>query len=491
MKRVIIDAKRSLGKISRHIYGHFAEHLGRCIYGGFYVGTDSPIPNIDGIRKDVIAAFKNAKVPNLRWPGGCFADEYHWMDGIGPKEQRPTMINNNWGGVTENNHFGTHEFMRLCELVGCEPYICGNVGSGTIQEMAQWVEYLNSDNISPMTELRRRNGQEKAWGVKYFGIGNESWGCGGQMRPEYYADVYRRYACYCRKYGEHKLYKIASGANDFNYHWTEVLMREASPYLDGLSLHYYTVPGAWARKGAATGFSIEEWFITMKKALGMDEIITRHSNIMDQYDPEKRVGLIVDEWGTWYDVEPGTNPGFLYQQNSVRDALVAGLTLNIFNCHCNRVHMANLAQAVNVLQAMVLTEGEKIVLTPTYHVLEMFKGHQDADLLDCQADMGVYEFNGTTIPQLSVSASRKEDRVSVTLCNLHHEQMADVELELKNVSKIMHIEGRVLAGTTFDQCNTFEDPNQVIPQPLSVKPTASGYFSVRLPARAVAVIALA
>jgi alpha-N-arabinofuranosidase len=368
---LIINADQGDFTINRHIYGHFAEHLGRCIYEGFWVGEDSDIPNTRGIRNDVVEALRKLNIPNLRWPGGCFADEYHWVDGIGNREGRPAMVNTHWGGVTENNHFGTHEFFDLCEMLGAEPYVCGNVGSGTVQEMAQWIEYITHSGQSPMADLRCKNGREEPWTLPYFGVGNESWGCGGSMMPEYYANEYRRYQTYVRKFGDKPIFKIACGASDANYKWTEVLMERAGTLMDGLSLHYYTFTGGWGDKGSATQYSETEWFSCLKNALVMDELVTKHSTIMDKYDPQKRVALIVDEWGTWWNVEPSTNPGFLYQQNALRDALVAGLTLNIFNQHCERVRMANIAQTVNVLQAMILTDGAKMVLTPTYHVFEM------------------------------------------------------------------------------------------------------------------------
>lgn len=345
--------------ISKYIYGQFAEHLGRCIYEGVWVGKDSDIPNVNGIRKDVVEALKNIQVPVVRWPGGCFGDEYHWKDGIGPSEKRSTIVNTHWGGVTENNHFGTHEFFELIRQLECEAYINGNVGSGTVQEMQEWVEYMTMNGESPMANLRRDNGQEEAWKVEFFGVGNESWGCGGNMRPEYYADLYRRYQTYVRKYGEHTIYKIACGPNVDDYNWTEVLMRNAANYMDGLSLHHYSIPTrVWQDKGNALNFPEEQWYSVLEHAQYMDELITKHSTIMDKYDPEKRVGLIVDEWGSWYNVEPGTNLGFLYQQNTIRDAMLAAITLNIFHKHADRVHMANIAQMVNVLQAMLLTEGE-------------------------------------------------------------------------------------------------------------------------------------
>lgn len=463
---ITIHSDLSKGKINRNIYGHFSEHLGRCIYEGIWVGEDSPIPNTEGIRNDVLEALKQLNIPVLRWPGGCFADEYHWKDGVGPRENRKQMVNTHWGGVVENNHFGTHEFLRLCELLGCEPYISGNVGSGTVQEMSEWVEYMTFDGVSPMAAWRQENGREKPWNVKYFGVGNENWGCGGNMRPEYYADLYRRYQTYVRNYGDNKIYKIACGPNVDDYRWMETVMREAHPFMDAISLHYYTIPGEfWTSKGAATGFSEQEWFTTMKKALHMDELITRHSAIMDQYDPNKRIGLIVDEWGTWFDVEPGTNPGFLYQQNTIRDALVAGLTLNIFHEHNDRVVMANIAQVVNVLQSVILTEGEKMILTPTYHVFDMYKVHQDAERLATNYSGADYEMDGEKIPQVSVTASRDEaGKIHVSLCNVSHVEQSDVTIQLRGLSgAVSKIVGRQLASDSLDAHNTFESPETLRP----------------------------
>ena len=389
MGKILLDPRITGAKINKNIYGHFSEHLGRCVYQGLYVGEDSTIPNVKGMRTDVVEALKKIGIPVLRWPGGCFADEYHWEDGVGPKAERKRMVNTNWGGVVEDNSFGTHEFLEFCRQVGCEPYVNGNVGSGTVQEMSEWMEYMTFDGVSPMAELRKQNGREEPWKVKYFGVGNENWGCGGNMRPEYYADEFRRYQTYVRDYGENKVYKIACGPNGADYDWTDKVMEIAGEYMDALTLHYYTVPtGKWQDKGAATGFPKEEYYATLKKALRMEELVRKHAQIMERHDPAHRVGLIVDEWGTWYNVEPGTNPGFLYQQNTMRDAMVAALTLNIFNAHSDRVVMANLAQMVNVLQAVILTEGEKLVLTPTYHVFDLYKHHQDAVLLGSYAETG-------------------------------------------------------------------------------------------------------
>jgi alpha-N-arabinofuranosidase len=407
------------------------------------------------------------------------------MDGIGPREQRPTMINTHWGGVVENNHFGAHEFMDLCEQLGCEPYICGNVGSGTVQEMSQWVEYLTFDGKSPMSDLRRANGRTDPWRVKYFGVGNENWGCGGRMTAEYYADLYRRYGLYARNYGENKLFRIACGPRNDDYHWTEVMMAQAGhdqlpggPYMDGLALHYYTsvrrLPDG-SRTGSATQFDEAEWIEIIAKGLFMEELVRKHSTIMDKYDPAKRVAMIVDEWGTWYAVEPGTHPRFLYQQNTMRDALVAATTLDIFNRHCDRVRMANIAQTVNVLQAMILTEQEKMLLTPSYHVFAMYAVHHDATLAPSDVQSERYEHAGYSVPALSASASvDAEGKLHITLSNAHPHKEIAVNVLVRGV-KGNKVQGRVLQGGAMNAHNTFAQPNAVQPKEFhGVKLTADG-----------------
>jgi len=499
MDRLVVNADLGTQKISRHLYGHFAEHLGRCIYEGLWVGTDSGIPNTRGFRNDVVAALRKLNMPNLRWPGGCFADTYHWTDGIGPREKRPTIVNVHWGGTTENNHVGTHEFLDLCEQLGspagpCEPAICGNVGSGTVREMAEWLEYLTMPGQSPMADLRRRNGRAEPWPVKYWGVGNENWGCGGNMRPQYYADLYRNYASYCRHFGRQKLYKIACGHLD---EWNEVLMREAGRFMDGLSVHYYTVPGPWEKKGSATQFDAPEWWVTLKKGWEIETFIRKTAGIMDRYDPQRRVGMIMDEWGTWFDVEPGTNPGFLYQQNTIRDALVAGLTFNIFHAHAERVFMANIAQTVNVLQAMVLTDGEKMLLTPTYHVFEMYKVHQDATLLPSHVEAAPYTAGGdasdpkNVLPQVSASASRDAaGKVHVSLCNLHHEKGAELLCDFRGMTAAS-VTGRVLTAPAMNSMNTFDRPDAVKPVTFSDYKLGKADLRVALPPRSVTVLEIA
>jgi alpha-N-arabinofuranosidase len=486
-----LHTERGKDRIRKYIYGHFAEHLGHCIYEGLWVGDDSRIPNTNGIRNDVVAALRAVRVPVLRWPGGCFADEYHWQDGIGPRTDRPISINTHWGGVVENNYFGTHEFMELCRQLDCEPYICGNLGSGTVREMQQWVEYLTCGGKSPLADLRRANGRDDPWAVRFWGVGNESWGCGGNMRPEFYADQFRRYATYCRNFGENKLYKIACGASDVDYHWTEVLMREAGRYLDGLSFHNYILPGSWASKGSATEFDESAWHAVMQKAVAMDGMIAKHAAVMDEYDKEKRVGLIVDEWGTWYDPEPGTNPGFLRQQNTLRDALVAGTVLNIFNTHCDRVHMANIAQMVNVLQAMVLTRGPEMILTPTYHVFEMYRPHQDATLLPLSLTSEPYACGSESIPAVNASASRSADgSVLLTICQLDPNGGRTIRCDLGGW-KATRVSGRVLTADAMNAHNTFEQPESVRPARFDGASIVGSSLRIELPAMSVVALQLA
>ncbi len=491
MARAIINGNRSKGTIDPNIYGHFSEHLGRCIYNGIYVGENSEIPNVNGMRTDVVEALKKMEIPVLRWPGGCFADTYHWRDGIGPKEDRKKIVNTNWGGVTEDNSFGTHEFLELCRQLGCEAYISGNVGSGTVQEFSDWVEYCNMGGESPMAQERRKNGREEPWHVKYWGIGNEAWGCGGNMESEFYASLCRQYSTYLRSYdNEHKIYKIASGANVDDYNWTKVVMEKAGRFIDAVSLHYYTLPRSksWEDKGPATGFPRSEYFSTLSKTLYMEELIENHSRLIRQYQGDRQVGLCVDEWGNWFDVEPGTNPGFLYQQNTMRDALVAAINLNIFNDHCDTVVMANIAQVVNVLQSVILTEGKKMLLTPTYHVFEMYQGHQGARQLESYIETTLIGGGENQVPNLHISASEGKNGVLVTVANLSDTDSTELDCALTGLGIVNHVESRVLAG----DCGAYNDfgaENRVKPVSLAAKLTGDG-FKATLPACSVAAFTL-
>lgn len=487
---VKVDATGGEHTISRHIYGHFAEHLGRCIYGGFYVGEDNTaIPHTDGVRNDVIEALKALKIPNLRWPGGCFADTYHWKHGIGPKDQRPSFVNRWWGGVIEDNSFGTHDFLNMCELLGAEPYLAANVGSGTVEELIDWVYYVNHESGSPMAKLRKENGREKPWNVKYWGVGNEMWGCGGHMKPEHYANIYRQYSTFMTDWtNSDGLFRIASGANVADYHWTEVLMREVPKnIIEGVALHSYSFV-EWHDKGSATDFNEAQYFSTMQTALLMDELIEKHTAIMDKYDPEKRVALIVDEWGGWYNVEPGTNPGFLHQQNTMRDAMIAGATLNIFNNRCERVKMANLAQTINVLQAVILTDEEKMLLTPTYHVMKMFTVHHDATLLPLELSNVTYKYGDEELPAISASASKDKDGViHVSLVNIDANKSQSVSLNISGAT-VKNVSGTILSSARLQDHNTFENPDKIAPKEYKGFSKKKDQLSVDLPPFSVVVL---
>ena len=483
--QITIHADQGKTQINKEIYGQFAEHLGHCIYGGIWVGENSPFPNTKGYRNDVLKALKELQIPVLRWPGGCFADEYHWKDGIGPRDKRPKMVNNNWGGTVEDNSFGTHEFLNLCEILGCEPYISGNVGSGTVEELAKWVEYMTSAGDSPMANLRRQNGRDKPWKIKYLGVGNESWGCGGNMTPDYYSDLFRRYSTYCRDYDGNHLFKIASGASDFDVNWTEVLMKKAANSMNGLSLHYYTVKGFDGPKGSAIKFDKSDYLWTLNKCLIIEDVVKKHIAMMDKYDPKGKVGLMVDEWGTWWDQEPGPNTPVLFQQNTLRDAFVAALTLNIFNKYSERVKMANIAQVVNVLQAMILTNDQKMVLTPSYYVFQMYKGHMGATNLPLEIQCKDLSSNGSKFPSISASASKNaQGGILITLTNADPDNSQVTEINLSNV-KISKVSGTILTAKSIDSFNSFDDSNAVEPVAFKGAKIVKGGLSVTLPSKSI------
>jgi len=488
--KATIDIRNKGAKIDRHIYGHFSEHLGRCIYDGYWVGEDSKIPNVRGIRSDIVEAMKAIKVPNIRWPGGCFADDYNWMDGIGPKSERVPMVNVHWGGMVENNHFGTHEFMDLCEQIGCEAYICGNVGSGTVREMRNWVEYLTDDRESPMAQLRRKNGRDEPWKIKFFGIGNENWGCGGFMEAEYYAHEYKRYATYVRNYQAMgktdwwkapQLIRIAGGSNAEDLEWTETLMKKIpSSLMGGLSVHCYVKPG---EESHGTVFTEKSWYETALNTLKKEDLIKQHISIMDYYDPEKKVLLAVDEWGIWVDNEPGTHPGFLYQQNTMRSALCAALMFHIFHKYSDRIRLANLAQTINVLQAIILTEGEKMIKTPTYHVFDLYKGHQDAYYIPITWEERPERIE-RNLPQIDISASiNSEGDINITLVNISASANAKGSLDFAGEVPL-RVTGRILEGDVTAH-NTFDNPDNVTTKEFTGFKVENGKIDFELPPCAI------
>lgn len=475
--------------IPKEIYGQFSEHLGSCIYGGLWVGPESDIPNYQGYRLDVLNALRELKIPVMRWPGGCFADDYHWMDGIGPKEKRTRIGNSNWGGTIEDNSFGTHEFLNLCEILGCDAYISGNVGSGSVEEMSKWVEYMTSDTDSDVANLRRKNGREEPWKVKYFGVGNEAWGCGGHMRPEYYIDLYRRYATYLHNYADNKLFKVACGASDYDYKWTESMMKGIGRQMHGISVHYYTVRGWDGSKGSATQFTDKEYYWTLLKSTDIENVIRKHSEVMDKYDPKKRIALMVDEWGTWWDVEPGTNEGHLFQHTTMRDALVAALSLNIFHRYTDRVKMTNIAQVVNVLQSMINTRGNQMVLTPTYHVFNMYKVHQDAEFIPTEIESKVvYTEKGRYLEEVSATASRKDGIINIALvnCNLKKE----TKITVKGSGKGKVTSATVLTSKDVHDYNDFGQETKVAPAEFkNYKVTKEG-IELTIPADAIVTLSV-
>lgn len=496
MSKITVYTQQERGTINRHIYGHFAEHLGRCIYDGFYVGEDSPIPNTRGFRNDIVEALRKINIPNLRWPGGCFADEYHWRDGIGDKADRPLRLNF-WGNAPEPNAVGTHEFMDLCEQLGCDPYFGGNVGSGTVQEMRDWVEYITSNYDSTLSNERRKNGREQAWAMPFWGIGNENWGCGGHMTPEQYADLYCQYHTFVKNYGDAPMMKIAAGmggsdhnGEDISIFMDKVMNRRHPVKTDGVSIHFYVYfPNK--PEHSATEFGEAEWFSVLHEANVMDHVIQQNSSVLDKYDPDKKIWLIVDEWGAWYPVEPGTNPRFLYQQSSMRDAVVAALTLHIFQDHCDRVQMANLAQTVNVIQALFLTEGEKMILTPTYHVFDMFKAHQDATVLTLNIDCEPYTVGDQSLPSVSASASKSASgEVLLTLTNLHPSKAFTLDCELADMT-VNNVDGTILAGDAINAFNAFDNPTRVQPADYSgASVQGGGKLQIEVPAASVVALTL-
>ena len=484
---------RPLAVIAPEIHGQFAEHLGTGMYGGLWVGRDSPIPNTRGFRNDAVAALKALGVPVLRWPGGCFADHYHWRDGIGPAAERPVRVNTTWGGVLETNAVGTHEFMDLVEQLGAKAYINGNVGTGSPQEMKDWLEYMTSDSGSTLAQLRRANGREQPWTVDYFAFGNELWQCGGNMRPEFYMDLYHWYANFAKGAGPAQPIRIAAGGYADNAAWTEALMKgNTFDDIDAVTLHYFSLPtGSWTGdKGPATGFGEEHWMSIMRRALLMDKYISMHGEVMDRYDPKRKVALYVDEWSNWYDVQPGTPAGFLHQQNTLRDALTAALNLGIFYAHADRVRMTNITQMVNVLQAMILTDGPAMLLTPTYHVFMMHRAFRGATGLAIELNGEDYRFGSEALPAVHATAARGTDGVLVlSLINIDPHRPARVSVSLAG-AKAVGVSGTLLTAAEMDAHNTFDAPDRLQPVPFTGARLTGDGVDVRMPAKSLVVLQL-
>ena len=492
----MIQTDRAGAPIDRNVFGQFAEHLGSGIYDGIWVGKDSPIANVRGIRSDVIAALRRLHVPNVRWPGGCFADEYHWRDGVGPASMRKSTVNSNWGGAIESNAFGTDEFMDFVAQIGSEAYISLNVGSGTPAEAAAWMAYMTADARTTAGRERAANGHAAPYKVRFVGIGNESWGCGGSMSPDYYVSQLKLYTRFAHNLNpaqaaEHSMWRIAVGADGANTDYVEAVMRawKERPWswdMEAVSLHSYTSAG-WPPKHPSTDFDAAEYALLLSDTLHMDTLISRNTAIMDRYDPQKKIALAVDEWGAWLAPLAGTNPGYLVQQNSLRDAILAALNLNIFARHADRVKMANIAQMINVLQAMIMTRGEKIVLTPTYHVFQLYVPFQGATFLPVRFEAGVYSVGSASLPRVDAIAGRDgQGRVWLAAVNL--DAHAPVTLHLTtSAGEARSASGEVLTATRVDSVNTFEAPEVVKPVALSAQRTARG-LELALPSKSVAVV---
>jgi alpha-N-arabinofuranosidase len=478
--------------IPRQIYGQFSEHLGSGIYGGVWVGEQSNIPNTRGIRNDVVAALKAIKVPVIRWPGGCFADEYIWRDGIGPRDKRPVRKNNWWGGSPETNQFGTHEFFDFAEQIGAEAYLAVNVGSSTPTVMREWIEYLTSPGQDDLAKERRANGRDQPFKVPYIGIGNESWGCGGYMTPEYYANEYRRFQEFFHKGKDNPAARVVSGAADFDTHWTDVVMKSiGNKRMDAISLHYYTIPtGVWERKGPAIRFSRQDWYDTMYRTLRMEEVIQKHSSVMDKHDPDQKIALFVDEWGSWYDVEKGTDPGHLYQLNTLRDGVLAAANFNIFHKYTDRVKMANIAQTVNVLQAMILTDGPKLALTPTYYAYKMYVPFQDATYVPLDVDVPTITSGGRSIPAFNISAAVGMDgRTYVGIAHLNPDDGLRLTIDLGSF-EAKKVSGEVMTAEEMDALNPIGGPQTVRPVEYKGAKISRGALVLDIPAKSIVVVSV-
>jgi alpha-N-arabinofuranosidase len=493
-----IDAAHPGPQIDRDIFGQFAEHLGAGIYGGVWVGRDSPIPNVRGVRTDVVEALKAIKVPNVRWPGGCFADGYHWRDGVGPPDRRPARLNADWGGVIEPNSFGTDEFMDFLGQIGAEAYLTVNVGSGSPAEAADWLEYMTADKPTTLAQARAANGHGGPYRIKYLGLGNENWGCGGAMSADHYVEEMKRYSHYARNLdpaqtGADAMKRIAVGWDGGDSDYTEAVMKAWKSKvwswdIEGVSLHSYTV-GGWPPHMPGTGFGEDDYTRLIGETLGMDGLIAKQTAIMDRYDPERKLAVVVDEWGAWLAPTPGTNPGFLQQQNSLRDAILAALNLDIFMRHADRVRMTNIAQMANVLQAMILTDGPKMVLTPTYHVYRLYTPFQDATLVPASYDRGAYQHGAARLPRIDAVAARDPaGKLWLAVTNVDPDRPAQVELKVDGKDGASAI-GQVLTAPRVDSINDFSAPGAVSPAATGAA-RRGGKLLIGLPAKSVAVLAV-
>ena len=477
VQRVVVVPGEVVGEINPYLHGHFAEHLGELVYPGICVPEDGAIPNTAGIRDDVAAALRPLGIPVLRWPGGCFADDYHWRDGIGPLDRRPLRLNRHWGMTAESGAFGTHEFVRFCRTIGAEPYFAANVGSGTPGELRDWVEYCNFAGSSSLADERRRNGAGEPFGVRFWGIGNENWGCGGNLGPEHYAEEFCRFRGYASDYSGTRVQGIACGQNNADWEWTRRFFEHVHHshgnrlrLVQGYAAHYYC-----GTAGTATEYTDAQWLELLARAFAVEGVVTGCRELMDEHDPERKIPLLLDEWGAWHPVEAGKPERGLYQQNTMRDACVAALTLDLFHAHADKLLMANIAQLINVLQALLLVEEDRCVRTPTYHVFDLYRPHKGASAVRLEtfaepvtdggssADWcrGRYLHRGPfALRAVQGSASMREDALCVTAVNTHPTEPVDLDVELHG-ARWGEVEAVTLGTGDIRGYNTFDDPERV------------------------------
>ena len=479
MDKIYLVLPKKLGTIAPNIYGVFAEHIGGVIYDGIWAPDTKD--NVEGFRREIIEKMKAAKIPLVRWPGGCFAEIYDWKDGIGPRENRPTRVN--WwtghDGRYEPNEVGTDEFLRFCELTETEPYIAANITTTTPLNIRDWIDYTNSPaGTTTMAKLREANGHKEPYNVKLWGVGNETWGGGGYMTPEYYAMEYRRYSEIMNNTSK-GLELISSGANAADYSWTRRMMNEiGNPKMSGMSFHYYC-----GTAGTATEYTDAQWYELLAKAARMEELINKHWAGVVAYGMEGKGKLCIDEWGCWHPGGSGPSAGYnlFEQQSTMRDAAVSALTLNIFNKHCDKIMLATVAQLVNNLHCLFLSGGENCVCTPTYHIFDMYKGHQGAQSIDAIAECAKCE-NG--LDALSVSASVKDGTLLVTAANLTADQDLTVKLEAFGGEMAKEAGITILGDGDIRAYNDFEHPDRVKP----VTTTGAWDGTVTIPRGGVAAI---
>jgi alpha-N-arabinofuranosidase len=485
MNSVLICSDSGKARISKHIYGHFAESPGTAVYPGIWVGPDSSIPNTRGIRKDVVEALQNVKAANLRWPGGAYAERYRWRDGIGPLSSRKPHEEFN----DETNEFGTHEFLDFCDMVGCEPYLCCSTTSGTVEEARDWLRYLTADDDSGPAKLRRKNGRREPWNARLWAVGNEVWAYCDKPAP--YAGKFLEYEEAMRAATDQDLYLVACGPGGTRYDWTDTLMRIVGTRMEGLAFHHYTLAGPWADKGPALGFTEQHWALSMQNSFGIETMVYKHSEIMDRYDPGKKVALVMDEWGVWHSGASHMPEDCPHSPGTIRDAIVAAMMLNMFNNHCERLRVANIAMLVNALHPLYITHEDRLLRTPTSHVYEMFTVHHEATMLPLitTADRGLpYDY---TMPGFNASASRDDaGRIHLTLCNVTVDSDREISCRLAS-GNINSARGRILTSDAIDGHNTFREPDRVAPAPFEGASIDNGIVKIALPARSVVLLELA